>query len=340
MDIQFYLQTAVQEVIQVGLVIADASDGCILYANRKASEFFGYSREDFKSMTFPDLLFDGEDPDIWKRETDSNVVKFKTRNASIFWGLMSSRPVSAKKGNDQGIFYSISDITRRKTAEDRLKKSQKKLHILSRALLNAQETERKRIAVELHDGISSNLTAVRLMLEQKIAEADCPDHGLETIVDKLRTISSDTRRISRNLHPSVLEDLGLVAGFRSVIREFNNIKPDLVINPDISIDEKKIAHGIKLTLYRILQESMNNIIKHSQADTVDIGCTFTDGHLWLTIHDNGCGFNVDEVINGEYDELKGIGLASIQQRAEYCNGSFHIESSPVNGTRITVKIPS
>ncbi|MEZ4568135.1 MAG: ATP-binding protein [Desulfobacterales bacterium] len=82
-----------------------------------------------------------------------------------------------------------------------------------------------------------------------------------------------------------------------------------------------MAHGIKLTLYRILQESMNNIIKHSQADTVDIGCTFSDGHLWLTIHDNGCGFNVDEVINGEYDELKGIGLQDLQ-RVNTATGRF------------------
>ena len=340
MDIHFHLNKTVQEVIQVGLLITASLTGRIFYANNKFCEMFGYSRENLSAMTFPDLLYEGEDRDIWKRETDSKVVKFKSRDDSVIWGLMSSQWILDENENDRGVFYSISDITRRKIAEDQLKNSQKRLHYLSRKLIDAQEAERKRIAAELHDGISSNITAVRLMLERKIAESGHADHELESIVEMLKMISSDTRRISRNLHPSVLEDIGLVAAFTSVIREFNDLKSGLVLKPSISIDESKIPPGAKLTLFRTLQESLNNIIKHSHADTVDITCGLTNGHLQLIISDNGCGFDVDEVLNTKDQEKTGLGLLSMKERAEFSNGSFTIESEIGIGTRVCVAIPT
>lgn len=343
MDIQLFLNKAVQEIIQVGLLIADSSTGRIIYANYKLCEMFEYSRKDLVTITFSGLLWEGEDPEVWKRNSDSNVVKFKSRNGSIIWGLLSSQHLRDEAGNDIGIFYSIADITRRKIAEDRLQNSRKKLRFLSKKLIEAQEAERKRIAMELHDGVSSNITAVRLMLERKMGEVGHQDSELESITEMLRTISSDTRRISRNLHPSILEDIGLVAAFTSVIREMNSLKPDLVIRRRISIDEDKIKADVKLTLYRTLQEALNNIIKHSNADTVEIACRLADGSLRMEISDNGCGFDVDAALSNEDEEDNkeiGLGLLSMKERTEYCRGKLIIESEIGTGTRISVNIPT
>ena len=337
MNIHFHLDKIVQEMIQVGLLITSASTGRILYTNTKLHDMFGYSREMLSTMTFSDLLCEGEDQDLWKRETDYNVVKFKTSDASVIWGLISSQEILDAKQHDRIHFYSISDITRRKHAEDRLKNSELRLRHLSKKLIDAQEEERKRISMELHDGIGSNITAVRLMLERKIAESGHTDHELDNIVDMLRRISSDTRQISRNLHPSVLEEIGVDAAFTAMIREFNELNPGLILNPRISIDEDKIPPKAKLTIYRTAQESLNNIIKHSHADRVDITCVLSDGFLQLTIIDNGCGFDVDETLD---NEKTGLGLVSMKERARICNGSLSIESEIGIGTRVYATIPS
>lgn len=339
-DIEFHLLKAVQEAIQVGLLIVDSDSGRIVYANNKLCEMFEYSSRELMSMTFPRLLCEGEDPDVWKQKTDSNVIKFRNRSGNVIWGLMSSRWIYDEKQRDLGIFCSISDITPRKIAENQLKISQKKLKQLAKKLIDAQEAERKRISVELHDGIGSNITAVRLMLERKIAETGHADPELESLVDMLKTISTDTRRISRNLHPSILEDIGLNAAFTSVIREFEKLAPEIEIRHRISVNEHKMAGSAKLTLYRILQEALNNIIKHSGADTVDVVCEFTEGYLQLEISDNGCGFDAVKAMDNGDDEMSGLGLESMKERTDYCQGTFTIGSEIGRGTRLNVRIPA
>ena len=339
-DIDFYLLKAVRETIQVGLIITGTKTGRINYVNSKSCEIFDYPEAALLEMKFSRLLCEGEDPNVWKHETNNNVIKFKPRNGSVIWGLMSSRKIQDKpKGNEVGILYSISDITPRKIAENQLARSQKKLRHLTKRLIDTQEAERKRISVELHDGIGSNINAVRLMLERKATEANQTDDELAGIVDILKTISADTRRISRNLHPSILEDIGLVAAFRSIIREFNYLKPDILFRHQISIDEDGIDGSAKLTLYRILQEALNNIIRHSGADTVDITCGFNNGSVELEISDNGCGFDVDRVLHFEDTNIAGLGMLNMKERTEFCRGAFDVSSEINNGTRLYVSIP-
>jgi PAS domain S-box-containing protein len=348
-EIEFYLLKAVQNTIQVALIISDTATGRMIYANDKSCDMFGYPSEDLMTMDFVQLLAKGEDAAIWKTETDSNVIRFRTQNNEELWGLMSSRRIHDEKGGDLGFFYSISDITPRKIAENALEKSRKKLHHLAKKLIAAQENERKRISVELHDGILSNITAARLLLENKAAENGYPDPELENITRMLKTISADTRRISRNLHPSVLDDIGLHAALHSVVREVRQLTPDILFRHRIAIDTDRITKSVQLALFRILQEALNNIIRHSNADTVDIVCDQPNGEIRLEIADNGCGFDAAKILNSDEEndgqntenpDAAGIGMKSMRERTELCGGTFTVDSKINAGTRICVRIPA
>ncbi len=338
-DVDSCLSKAVQETIQVGLMISDPVSGNIIYVNNKLCELFGWSAGELLLMDFTRLLCEGEDSDIWKYTVDDKVIKFRSRNGSVIWGLMSSNRLRDKNGNEQGILYSITDITRRKHVEQQLQQSQKRLRLLTKKLIHAQEAVQKRIAGELHDGIGSNINAARLMLERRIAAAGDEDNSLLGIVDLLKTISADTRRISRNLHPSIIEDIGLIAAVNSIVREFSALQPDMVFHQNISFDEDQIRNSFKLNLYRILQEALNNIMKHSGAKTVDIQCRITGKTLELSISDDGCGFDPGRVLHNEDSDTTGLGMESMKERATFCNGSLTVESGVGRGSMICVKIP-
>lgn len=211
---------------------------------------------------------------------------------------------------------------------------------LSYKLIDAQESERKRIAMELHDGIASNVAAVRLMLEQTIVENGLSDRNFVNILSMLKNISSDSIRISDRLHPSILENIGLGAALTSSIREFKDQNSEMIFQHRISVEEDGIEKNVKLNLYRILQESLNNIVKHSGADTVDIKCIHNSGCLLLEVSDNGCGFDVNRVLNAKEGDLMGLGMESMEQRAQVCRGTFSIESQIGVGTRVSVIVPA
>ena len=214
------------------------------------------------------------------------------------------------------------------------------LQRLSYRLIDAQESERKRIARELHDGIATRIVAVKLMLEKKIEENGLTEHDFTSIVNVLKRISSDSQKISDRLHPSMLENIGLTAALLSTIREFEEQNSGMIFQRIISINEDGIEKKAQLNLYRILQESLNNIAKHSRADRVDIRCIHDSGCFLMEVSDNGCGFDVNRVLNIGYGNFTGLGVESMKQRAESCRGTFAIESEIGVGTRVSVIVPA
>jgi signal transduction histidine kinase len=215
-----------------------------------------------------------------------------------------------------------------------------KLRSFSYKLIDFQESERKRIAKELHDGIASNISAVRLMLERKIGENGLTNHNFLTIINALKCISSDSLRISDQLHPSILESIGLSAALKSIIKEFKEQNSGITFQNTISIKEEGIKKDVKLNLYRILQESLTNIVKHSRADRVDITCIHDNRCLLLEVSDNGCGFDVNRILRFENGDLTGLGMESMKLRAECCGGTFAIKSEAGVGTRVSVIVPA
>jgi signal transduction histidine kinase len=229
------------------------------------------------------------------------------------------------------------DITRRKRVEGDLQKSEKELRMLSTQLLTAQENERKRIALELHDTIAQNLITIKFTLAQKLKQMGNPEPpdgiSIESVIELVQSNITEVRRLMTALRPSLLDDLGILATINWHCREFQSIYQDIEIEKDLTIEEKDVPHDLKIVIFRILQEAMNNIAKHSQASSILLFLNRENGTLELSVKDNGIGFDYPEALSN-VTNTKGLGLLGMRERAELSFGSFAVTSKKDEGTRI------
>jgi signal transduction histidine kinase len=235
-----------------------------------------------------------------------------------------------------GVCMVVTDLTEHIRKDEVLKESEKRLRDLSSKLLAAQEEERKRISHEIHDSLGSSLGAIKFMAEkllEKIGKSDI----LDDMIRSIRQTSDEARRIQSALHPSLLDDLGILATIHWFLREFQNTYSGIRLENQIDLEEKNVPLPVKIVIYRITQEALNNIAKHSKADCVHFCLRKTD-KLELLIRDNGQGFHLDEKASQE-GFSKGIGLGSMKERAELSGGTFEIESTVGKGTAIRVAWP-
>ena len=217
-------------------------------------------------------------------------------------------------------------------------KADLKIYALGKKIINLEEEERKRISRELHDGIIQVLISIKYSIEAtalclKKSHQEKPKQ-LQQAENNLSSAIQEVRRISHNLHPMILDELGFAAAVATLGGEFSDrtgihVK---VIKPSL---RKLLPDYINITLYRVVQESLTNIEKYAQATEVLISLAMTDTWLILTIADNGKGFDVDDYLKGN---KLGIGLRNLAERVEYHSGEFAF-SSTNKGTIITAKIP-
>jgi PAS domain S-box-containing protein len=232
----------------------------------------------------------------------------------------------------------VQDITERKKVEEELRVSQEELRHLSAQLLEAQERERKRVARELHDGLGQTLSAMKFRIENTIGELDPEEQAesaaaLKNLVSMAQRAVEEVRRISKNLWPSILDDLGLLPTISWFCREFGEMHPHVHIEREMAVEEDSVPDALKITIYRILQEAMNNVARHSRATELSLSLKEEDGRLHLTIRDNGVGFDTDPTAPQERLD-RGLGLASMKERTELSSGRFAVESRPGFGTTI------
>jgi PAS domain S-box-containing protein len=220
-------------------------------------------------------------------------------------------------------------------AQKIIAESRKRLRDLSIRLIEAQEIERRRIAGEIHDSLAAALGALRLRIDQ-IAEEMKIGHAspesLQDLASKVTQINSEVRRIMADLRPSVLDDLGIIAALNWFCREYRkSYSPVSVVN-QIGVEEREVPDSLKTPIFRISQEAMNNIAKHSQASLVNFSLQKTDYGIELAIQDNGQGFCLDTA-------KKGMGLITMRERAQLSEGSFELQSAIGKGTTIRVSWP-
>jgi PAS domain S-box-containing protein len=252
-----------------------------------------------------------------------------------------------------GLIERLADIyafaIQRKLAEKALQEAHDQLEIrveertaelrrLSLQLLNAQEEERKRIALELHDGIGQNLSAIKYRVENALEEMRQRNpanevNSLEPVVSVVQDAVEEVRRISMNLRPSILDDLGILATISWFCREVEETYSGIRIEKRINIDENDVPDSLRIVIYRLLQEALNNMAKHSQANLVHLALERIDENIELTVMDNGAGFDIEEVLSEEMSK-RGLGLASMKERAELSGGSFLVESQKGVGTTV------
>jgi PAS domain S-box-containing protein len=228
------------------------------------------------------------------------------------------------------------EITERKKAQKALAHSEKQLRLLSSQLLKAQEKERKRVAQELHDGIGQQLTAIKFRLEQAIGQVDERHACVEPLLTVIPTIQNairEVRRISMDLRPATLDQVGVLATIAWFCREFQATFLNVRVEKRIGLEEEDVPEPLKIVIFRVLQEALNNVGKHSNADFVSICLEKKVGRIELTVQDNGVGLHRDDEF-AESSDRRGFGLASMRERAELSGGSFVIEASEPTGTVI------
>jgi signal transduction histidine kinase len=209
---------------------------------------------------------------------------------------------------------------------------------ISHQLILAQETERKRVASELHDGIAQTIGVIKYRIEDSVASLAkrYPDIDLSIFdgtVEEIRNLVEEVRRISSNLSPSMLEDFGIQVALDWLCKEFKAQNCNLTVNCAVRIDEGETPELVKVAIYRVAQEALNNITKYASASEVEAVLESSEGNVELVIADNGAGFDPAEARRG-YDGNVGLGLRSMRERVEATGGKFKMTTSPGSGTEI------
>jgi PAS domain S-box-containing protein len=237
-----------------------------------------------------------------------------------------------------------SEIAERKRMGDALSISRERLKNMSRHTLDVLEADRRTISKELHDSIGASLAAIKFSLEEKEMQRE-QNHGrldesLDQEITHLLATIKETKRISANLRPTTLDDLGLLATIQWYLRQFQRLYGNIRVEYRTDIAEQDVPESMKIIIYRIVQEGLSNAQKHSEASSVRLQMGFSDGNrsISLLIEDDGRGFDVEEILS-EKDPLSGYGLTAMRERCEIFGGSFHIESHLGRGTRINAILP-
>ncbi len=220
-------------------------------------------------------------------------------------------------------------------SEANLLEAKKQLEQMNDYLIMAIEEERSSISLQVHDELGQAMTALKMdlsWLRQNRMNAEAAEEKIDRMMHMTNDVIRKVQRISSELHPGLLDDLGLVAAIEWYCREFSE-RTGIICDLDLE-ETEAIQPDINLALFRVFQESMTNIIRHANATTVDIRLSYTP-HTQLTIGDNGVGIASEKVTSG-----KSFGIIGMRQRISRCGGTVEISSNNGKGTLVTVNIPN
>ncbi len=238
----------------------------------------------------------------------------------------------------------VRDVTDRQRASLALKESQAKLHqshtqvrsLLGR-LIDVQESERRRISRELHDDLSQKIATLSVGISRLKRRLPLSDPELIAELDALRQntnrLTDEIRRLSHQLHPAVLEHLGLVTALESYIGNFRD-EEQIDVSLSAEIGDEKVPFHTSICIYRVAIEALRNVSRHSGAASASISLKRINGLLELRVSDSGKGFDVETFRKGG-----GLGLVSIEERLRLLQGTCEIHSTPQNGTTLVAKVP-
>ncbi len=220
--------------------------------------------------------------------------------------------------------------------------AREKLRHLSHKTMAVLENERKIIAREIHDSLGGSLAAIKFLLEDIASRSQsAPELAdpLDKAIEYIQGTIKKTKRISAELRPTTLDDLGLEATVNWFCRRLRNANPAIAFVIEMDIDEEAIDEPQKIVLYRITQEAMINAVRHSSADTIQLSLVHTGDRIELLVKDNGCGMETDPLSPDTDLSHKGYGLIEIREKAEICGGAFLVQSTKDQGTLLRVSMP-
>jgi two-component system CheB/CheR fusion protein len=317
-------------------------DGEILFWNRGAEELYGWTRDeavgkntkDILRTEFPkpfaDVLKELESIGRWEGELLQTSKAGNRCTVSSRWALL-------KQGDSEPVILEINrDISQRKQSEETLRR-------LSAYLMTLQDEERRRIARELHDSTGQKLAAAKLQIDTlaKTGKLKPYEKTLKEASQWIDDCFQEVRTLSQLLHPPLLDEAGLISATRWVVDGFSNrakIKVDLQIDGEIG----RLPQPVELALFRVIQEALSNIHRHSGATGAQIKLERSDGVVQLQVRDNGKGIP-PEFLSGSFDkkQVVGVGIMGMRERLSQLGGSMEIEATKGGTTlKITVPIPA
>lgn len=220
-------------------------------------------------------------------------------------------------------------------SETNLLEAKKQLEQMNEYLIMAIEEERSSISLQVHDELGQAMTALKMdlsWLRQNGKNEDTVNEKIERMIRMTNDVIRKVQRISSELHPGLLDDLGLVAAIEWYCREFSE-RTNIICDLDLEENESSPT-DVNLALFRIFQEAMTNVIRHAQASTVEIQLRHSP-HTLLSIKDDGVGIGSDKISSG-----KSFGIIGMRQRISRCGGTFEITSNEDKGATVTVTIPN
>jgi two-component system NarL family sensor kinase len=336
----------VVDTMQEGLLICDER-GIIVYVNERLCQMLGGSREEFLNRSVTEH-FDGMYARLMEaRERDERACHFAAEWRKTT-GVASKFKVTAElmgtaDGRHVGWYGVLRDFTGRSQAEAALRHSESEARSLSTQLLAAQDEERQRIARELDISVGEALGGVTFGLEACVelinrGEQDAAASLALLSITKIQSALEDVRHISMSLHPSTLDDLGVLVTIGWLVREFKGSYRQLNLETSIDVCEQEIPVSAKTAIYRIIQEALSNVLMHARARNVFLTLRDYRGQFELIIQDDGIGFDPVHVV--AVADGGGVGVPSMRERAAATGGCFTIDTEAGSGTTVRVAWPS
>jgi len=317
----------------VGMVIVSL-EGRFLAANKTFCDFLGYREEELIEQTVESITLAHDWPAFSQRlhqslANGSSFQWFEKRclhkSGQIVYTQSSASLIRGSDGAPRYFVGEVLDVTKHKQAEEAVAG-------ITRKLIDAEEQERARIGRELHDDINQRLALLGVELQQLQENPTDVTSHLQQLREQLAEISNDVQGLSHELHSSKLEYLGVVAGIKSWCKEFGERqRMEVVFSNQVS---SVLPLDIGVCLFRVLQEALHNAVKHSGVKRVEGQLRQDSSEIHLIISDAGKGFDVETALKSN-----GLGLTSMRERVRLAGGTIAIDSKPMRGTTIHVRVP-
>jgi len=325
---------AIFEASPDGVVVVDGR-GVIRQVNSALEHLFGYGRQELEGkpveVLVPDTLRGAHHQHRGRYASDPHPrpmgigmeLRGRRMDGSEFPVEISLSPLAT--AGEPLVIASVRDVTQRKRLRD-----------FSAGALRASEEERQRIARELHDDTAQRLATlmVRLRLLERAADEVTREEQVDELRKELQEAADGVRRIARGLRPPELEDAGVAMALRAHARSLQEAS-GLLVEMEVENVDDVLAPDAKLVLYRIIQEALSNVLRHSGAERARVVVRREDEHVVAVVEDRGRGFREVAARDGG----GGLGLIGMQERAVMIGGQVGIESRPGEGTRVRVQIP-
>lgn len=318
------------------IFVCDAVTLEFLEVNEAAVQHYGYSRNEFMHMTAFEVMLQEDREELKKLLEDQNynhhhvIIRkhFKKNREIIFVEVLAH--VINYKGRNAWLVV-VNDITEKIQLQNQL--VEEKVHRqreITKAAIDAQDKEREALGRELHDNVTQILSTAKLCITCAKDNPAQQAAMLQRSSDNITTAIEEIRRLSRSMIETFHREVGLKLSVNDLIENIQLVK-NCRITLDYSVpDEQQLDDKLKTTIFRIVQEQLNNIIKHAEASVIHIGIVQNGNTLLVNIEDNGIGFNTTA-------KRKGIGISNMTTRAELFNGRVKIRSAPGNGCRLEAR---